>query len=110
MKKKIKGGGREETKEQRNKSIDTTKLSVLSIIILKAVALFPEQVMKIYLQKPVYLNLNSIVKPQTPGFPPTIASECLFTEHFRYTRQLHRHVRAVIRMTKGSVFQDLVFR
>lgn len=108
---KNKGGGAEKkTKEQRNNILTQLNCQYFQLIILKAVALFPEQVMKIYLQKPVYLNLNSIVKPQTPGFPPTIASECLFTERFRYTRQLHRHVRAVIRMTKGSVFQDLVFR
>lgn len=52
MKKKIKGGGGgAEKKNQRTKKqhIDTTKLSVLSTNNLKAVALFPEQVMKIYL-------------------------------------------------------------
>ena len=68
--------------------------------------MFHEQAMEIYLQKHIYLNLNSSVKPQTPGFPPTIASECLFPEHFRYTRHLRRHVGAVIRMPKESLFFD----
>ena len=36
------------------------------LIILKAGALFHEQAMEIYLQKHIYLNLNSSVKPQTP--------------------------------------------
>lgn len=93
MKKKIKRRrGREENQGKNKQHIDTTKLSNVQLIILKTVALFHEQAMKMYLQKHIYLNLNSTVKPKTPGFPPTTASECLFTEHFRYSRHLRRHV------------------